>query len=173
MIYLIEIYIPILVSRQRDRRKKKKKKTVWVPTSGEASFSKLLSFLRLASSSLEERCFFFFNPENVPRRRKEWSGGRRRRGAWARKLVGKRRETKRPWHWCWGRMANSGIVKGNFWASVSSLSQLSRIKKKKKYMKNVRKKKILYFDDIFFLFFLLIMAWKCSGKSIPFTSFDF
>lgn len=26
MIYLIEIYIPILVSRQRDRRKKKKKR---------------------------------------------------------------------------------------------------------------------------------------------------
>lgn len=151
MIYLIEIYIPILVSRQRDRRKKKKK-TVWVPTSGEASFSKLLSFLRLASSSLEERCFFFFNPENVPRRRKEWSGGRRRRGAWARKLVGKRRETKRPWHWCWGRMANSGIVKGNFWASVSSLSQLSRIKKKKNIWKMCERRKF-YISMIYFFFF--------------------
>lgn len=154
MIYLIEIYIPILVSRQRDRRKKKKKKTVWVPTSGEASFSKLLSFLRLASSSLEERCFFFFNPENVPRRRKEWSGGRRRRGAWARKLVGKRRETKRPWHWCWGRMANSGIVKGNFWASVSSLSQLSRIKKKKIYEKCAKEENFIFRWYIFSFFFI-------------------
>lgn len=66
----------------------RREKRAWVPTSGEASFSKLLSLLRLASSPLEKRCFFFFNPENVPRRGKEWSGGRRRSERPERESVG-------------------------------------------------------------------------------------
>lgn len=79
-------------------------------------------------------------------------------------LVGKRRETRRPWHWCGGRMANSGIVKGNFWAGVSCLFQSSRIEKKKRKKKCAKEeRKILYFDHIFFLFFLVnygAKIWK-------------
>lgn len=77
-------------------------------------------------------------------------------------LVGKRRETRRPWHWCGGRMANSGIVKGNFWAGVSCLFQSSRIEKKKKEKKSVRKRRGKFYISIiyFFFFFWLIMARK-------------
>lgn len=57
------------------------------------------------------------------------------RGLSEKALVGKRRETRRPWHWCGGRMANTGIVKGNFWAGVSCLFQSSRIEKKKRKRK--------------------------------------
>lgn len=151
MIYLIEIYIPILVSRQRDRRKKKKKRCEFRLPVKLLSRSFCHFFVSLPPLSRSD-AFSFLTLKTCQDERKEWSGGRRRRGAWARKLVGKRRETKRPWHWSWGRMANSGIVKGNFWASVSSLSQLSRIKKKKYIWKMCERRKF-YISMIYFFFF--------------------
>lgn len=93
------------------------------------------------------------------------------RGLSEKALVGKRRETRRPWHWCGGRMANTGIVKGNFWAGVSCLFQAIEDWKKKRKKKNVRKRRGKFYISIihFFFFNRGVKIWK---RYFTFISFD-